>query len=161
MGTNPVVRGQTATAVADNVKTLRLQQNLGLRALSQRTDEAGRPLGHTAIDQIEKGKRRVDVDDLMTLAVALNVSPVRLMMPTTPSADSAVEATAVGRVTARQLWDYLTIESGGHPNRQTDVDLDWVMHSRPVWAQQTYTTGDIKALMDELRTKQGRSHGND
>jgi len=48
----------------------------------------GRPLGHSAVDQIEKGTRRVDVDDLMALAAALGVSPITLLMPGMSRADA-------------------------------------------------------------------------
>ena len=41
--------------------------------LSERTGEAGRTLSASALNSIETGKRRVDVDDLMALAAALDV----------------------------------------------------------------------------------------
>ena len=75
MGTNAVQRGATAETVSANVKRLRLEQNLGLRGLAKKLGEVGRPLTHSAVDQIEKGTRRVDVDDLMALAAALDVFP--------------------------------------------------------------------------------------
>src|ERR1700736_1212444 len=87
MGTNAVQRDATAETVSANVKRLRLEQNLGLRGLSKRLGEVGRPLGHSAVDQIEKGTRRVDVDDLMALALAFNVSPATLLMPKTSRAE--------------------------------------------------------------------------
>lgn len=50
-------------------------------ASSTKLGEVGRRLTHSAVDQIEKGTRRVDVDDLMALAAALDVSPATLLMP--------------------------------------------------------------------------------
>ena len=90
MGTNAVQRDATAETVSANVKRLRTKQNLGLRGLSTKLGEVGRPLGHSAVDQIEKGTRRVDVDDLMALAVALEVSPRRYCMPYAENADDQV-----------------------------------------------------------------------
>src|SRR5271163_4837774 len=115
MGTNAVQRDATAETVSANVRRLRKAQNLGLRGLSTKLTEVGRPLGHSAVDQIEKGARRVDVDDLMALSVALGVSPVTLLMPAVDRSDvkvrpqDAVNATAVPTpVTAEHLWGWLT-----------------------------------------------------
>ncbi|MGV0578105.1 helix-turn-helix transcriptional regulator [Mycolicibacterium elephantis] len=97
-----------------NVKRLRESLNLGLRALSSRLADTGRPLTHTALDKIERGTRRVDVDDLMALAVALEVSPATLLMPevTTPEWDDAdVESTGLPKgTTAELLWGLLTAQ---------------------------------------------------
>jgi transcriptional regulator with XRE-family HTH domain len=116
MGTNAVQRAATAETVSANVKRLRTDRNLGLRALATRLGEVGRPLGHSAVDQIEKGKRRVDVDDLMALAVALGVSPISLLLPGMPGADdrlAEVEVTGVKhRVLAQDLWHWLKAEPG-------------------------------------------------
>ena len=100
MGTNAVQHGPTAATVAANVKRLREQQNLGLRALAQRLADVGRPLTHTALDKIERGTRRVDVDDLMALAAALDVSPATLLMPTMVPAVPRVSELAY-----RPEWD--------------------------------------------------------
>ena len=110
MGTNAVQRDATAETVSANVKRLRTQQNLGLRGLSKKLGEVGRPLGHSAIDQIEKGTRRVDVDDLMALAVALDVSPITLLLPDNPEA----EVTVPGEddpVSAPRLWLWLRADA--------------------------------------------------
>jgi len=64
-----------------------------LRSLSKKLGEVGRPLGHSAIDQIEKGTRRVDVDDLVALALALDASPIALLTPPTDSSDAEISVT--------------------------------------------------------------------
>jgi predicted nucleic acid-binding protein len=107
MGTNAVRHDATAETVSANVKRLRLDQNLGLRGLAKKLKEVNRPLTHSAIDQIEKGARRVDVDDLMALAVALEVSPATLLTPMGGD-DELVDATAVGRLTVRELRRRIT-----------------------------------------------------
>lgn len=38
-----------------------------------------RPLAHTTVSEIERGARRVDVDDLVAIAAALEVLPVDLL----------------------------------------------------------------------------------
>ncbi|SDZ02548.1 Helix-turn-helix [Herbiconiux ginsengi] len=49
--------------------------------LSAELDQIGRPIPKASIGRIESGDRRVDIDDLMALAYALNVSPLSLLLP--------------------------------------------------------------------------------
>jgi len=79
--------------------------------LSARLEELQRPIPPLGIHRIETGKRRVDVDDLVGIALALGVSPVSLLMPTTDSPEDAVSVTGVeGTVNARRLWRWLVAE---------------------------------------------------
>ncbi|MFJ2544376.1 helix-turn-helix domain-containing protein [Microbacterium sp. NPDC087589] len=71
-----VVVGERGVAVARNVLELRKQEGVGYAELSRRTD--GR-LADLALRRIERGQRRVDVDDLFLLARALDVSVDRLL----------------------------------------------------------------------------------
>jgi transcriptional regulator with XRE-family HTH domain len=132
MGTKAVQRGATADTVAANVKRLREDKRLGLRTLASRLADAGRPLTHTALDKIERGTRRVDVDDLMALAVALGVSPLRLLMPYTVSAHEQVQATCRPSEAAHLLWDVLRAA----PFRETDGNMNYrhCLDSTPSWA---------------------------
>lgn len=133
MGTNAVQRDATAETVSANVKRLRTQQNLGLRTLSKKLGEVGRPLGHSAIDQIEKGTRRVDVDDLVALAAALGVSPITLLMPGMPGANIPAEMVAApgDPVSAGLWWQWLRADASlpgyAGPQRRFFVD------ARPEW----------------------------
>jgi hypothetical protein len=137
MGTNAVQRDATAETVSANVKRLRMKQNLGLRGLSKKLGEVGRPLGHSAVDQIEKGTRRVDVDDLMALALALDVSPITLLMPDMhmPGADDPAKMVAVPgmdtKVSAGRLWLYLR----GEASVTSISDLALVVNAQPEWQQ--------------------------
>jgi transcriptional regulator with XRE-family HTH domain len=162
MGTNAVLRDATAEAVGANVRRLRTDQNLGLRALAKKLEDAGRPLLYSAVDQIEKGKRRVDVDDLMALAVALGVSPVTLLMPAVDSVSPQddVSATAVPTpVTAEHLWGWLTAKYPlGDMSRLAFAGRSW-----PVWEQQNLTaevTAARKRIDDQLHGR-AVSNGND
>ena len=82
--------------------------------LAKKLGDVGRRRGHSAVDQIEKGTRRVDVDDLMALAEALNVSPITLLMPQTTkggepvkAGDELVQATCCPLECAEEPWDRL------------------------------------------------------
>src|SRR5271157_3715928 len=108
MGANAVQHGATANTVSANVQRLRNERNLTLRGLSRLLGKAGRPLTHSAVDQIEKGARRVDVDDLMALAAAFDVSPATLLMPPDATQEEQVEATGLSqKVMAQTLWGWL------------------------------------------------------
>ena len=135
MGTNAVQRDATADTVSTNVRRLRTDQNLGLRRLATKLGEAGRPLTHSAVDQIEKGTRRVDVDDLMALAAALDVSPATLLMPVSDEDQEVSVSGHKDKLTGRQVWDWIT----AHRPPRADVWagaglLVWLGRSRPFWS---------------------------
>lgn len=73
-----MVIGEAGQRVARNVKRLRQQQRLSLVEVSRRLTEAGRPIARLGLSCIEKCERRVDLDDLVALANALNVPVDRL-----------------------------------------------------------------------------------
>ncbi|HWF68191.1 MAG TPA: helix-turn-helix transcriptional regulator [Mycobacterium sp.] len=95
--------------------------------------EVGRPLGHSAVDQIEKGTRRVDVDDLVALALALDVSPITLLMPDMPGADDPAKMVAVAgmdtKVSAGRLWLWLR----GEASVTSVSDLALLVNAQPQW----------------------------
>ena len=153
MGTHAVQRGATARTVSKNVKDFREKRNLGLRGLAKKLGEVGRPLTHSAIDQIEKGTRRVDVDDLMALAAALEVSPITLLMPADVDRDTLVVATgARGKVPAERIWNWL---NASYPLQ--GAVMSFYGDALPVWEHDQLGRGHMADLMD-LRDPRG-THG--
>jgi transcriptional regulator with XRE-family HTH domain len=131
MGTHAVQRDATAQTVSVNVKRLRTRKNLGLRALARKLEEVGRPLRHSAIDQIEKGTRRVDVDDLVALALALDTSPMGLLLP---HGDDPAELVPVGgndKVPAERFWRWLR----GEVSVTAISDMGLAANTLPPWKQ--------------------------
>ncbi|MFJ7242362.1 hypothetical protein ACIQWB_35285 [Streptomyces olivaceus] len=63
----------------------------------------GRHLPATGVIKTESGERRVDVDDLVALALALNVSPLTLLLPDSWSEED-VWLTERRRVQSRTAW---------------------------------------------------------
>jgi transcriptional regulator with XRE-family HTH domain len=98
--------GPTGHLVRVNVQRLRRAAGLSVRGLSQALAEAGRPLGASAISDIESGKRRVDADDLAALAVVLGANPNALLLPPISAFEDEVEVTGAGTVTAAAAWDW-------------------------------------------------------
>jgi transcriptional regulator with XRE-family HTH domain len=74
---NPL--GPTGHQLAENVK--RLRGKTTYRELSDRLGQLGRPIPVLGLSRIENGTRRVDADDLVALAIALDVSPAALLLP--------------------------------------------------------------------------------
>jgi hypothetical protein len=77
--------GETGRVVARNITTIRKARNLAYTELSARLGKLGREIPTWGLRKIESGGRRVDTDDLVALALALNVSPVALLLSTEPS----------------------------------------------------------------------------
>ena len=105
MATRPVEIGPTGRQTSANIERLRLALGLSQRDLAARLTELGRPTPGTALSKIERGERRVDVDDLAAFAVALGVSPATLLLPPVAD-DTPTSVTGAGTVTTRQAWDW-------------------------------------------------------
>jgi transcriptional regulator with XRE-family HTH domain len=103
MPTQSIAPGPTSVRVAEAVKALRLARGMTQTDLARAMTHAGRKAIKTSINKIESSERRVDADDLMALAVALDVSPLRLLLPVeAPSKQAQVTETARARV--REVW---------------------------------------------------------
>lgn len=105
-------------AVARNLAAVRHRRRLSVRALSDRLAELGVRLLPSGITKIEQGgarerdvnvtrSRSVDVNELVALAIALNVSPTRLLLPD-GAADDWVQLTPAVRVQAWEAWEWMT-----------------------------------------------------
>jgi hypothetical protein len=79
--------GSVGQRVAKEVA--RLRGRTSVRELSARLSKLGRPILPSGITKLEQGKRRVDVDDLVALAVALKVTPTRLLLGPPPTDGTA------------------------------------------------------------------------
>lgn len=90
--------GPTGDTVRQNVK--RLRGGMQYKELSQRMEDVGRPIPTLGLRRLEAGERRVDVDDLMALAVVFGVSPLTILLPADGTRFAASEMTGV---TGRQV----------------------------------------------------------
>ncbi len=108
MANEPMQRGPAAQRVADNVRALRKARGLDLSDLSTRLADLGHPISVSGLSKLETGSRRVDVDDLAALAVALDVSPPRLLMPATADRSERIMLTPTVRATEDAAWRWAT-----------------------------------------------------
>jgi hypothetical protein len=81
MGSRAVEKGPTDRRVRENLVRLRGERQLTTQGLAARLTDLGRPIRADGITKIEAGQRRVDVDDLVALAIALEVNPSALLLP--------------------------------------------------------------------------------
>ncbi len=134
MGIRKVEKGPTSARAARNVRALREARGLSLAGLSQRLAEVGRPMIPNGLSKLENGERRLDVDDLMALSVALGVNPSRLLLPVDGSPDAQVEITETVSCPAWRAWEWA---DGFAPfdddleDLQGDRFEDFQMHARP------------------------------
>lgn len=152
---NPL--GPTGDTVRENVLRYRTRLNLGYADLARRLEALGRPIPVLGLSRIERGERRIDVDDLMALAVALGVSPTSLLLPDTAGADDTVTATGIeGPATDLLGWHRLYTPSAhiGRPAGERFVRdaIRFIADARPRW--------DIEGLtLDQLPGVGHREYG--
>ena len=73
--------GVIGHAVSENLVLIRAIRGLTLRELADRLAGNEHNISFTALGQIEAKKKRVEVDDLFALALALQVDPSALLLP--------------------------------------------------------------------------------
>lgn len=95
--------GPAGRALAANIRRIRGGQGLTYAALSRRLAETGRQLPPLSLRRIETGRRRVDYDDLLCLALALRVTVVDLMVPSTTPDDGPWPVTPTTRLPAGRV----------------------------------------------------------
>jgi hypothetical protein len=144
--------GLTGMTVADNIRRTREAQRLGFTEISQRLSSLGRPIAPLGLRRIESGERRIDVDDLLALAVALGgVSPVALLAPPSDSPQTKVEATATGKRSARALREWLCDYNPLEPLGFSTL-VDFAQRSWPKWALDEPVFGLTDRLQELRRT---------
>lgn len=118
--------GPAGERVADRVKKLRNASGLTYKELSERLDALGRPIPVLGLSRLEKGERRVDADDLIALALALDVTPNRLMLPDVDARSSASMHGLTPEVRGRpqELWSWAQGEEPIGTPVETLIDAD-------------------------------------
>jgi hypothetical protein len=83
MATRPVEIGPAGLHAARAIEHIRFVCRLTQHQLAARCTALGRPMTNTALSRTGRARRRCDIDDLVTSAVALIVSPSALLsLPT-------------------------------------------------------------------------------
>lgn len=123
--------GTTGMRVAQRVGELRQQRGLTLAELEDRLLEVGRPILLSALSKIEQGQRRVDADDLVALALALDVSPNMLLLPGEIQRAEPVALTETRSLDAQEAWQWASRDTPPSPTHwdffvsYTAADRGW------------------------------------
>ena len=134
MATRRVEIGTTGETVRANVARVRNKLGFTLRDVADRLTDIGHPMAHNTVSEIERGARRVDVDDLMALAAALDASPAALLMPVGEKDQEVAVTGHMGKLTCGRVWDWII---GRRPAGADPEGWDlavWWRRSRPAWS---------------------------
>lgn len=100
---------------ASRLRDVRTRRGWTQQDVSNQLAGLGRPMDRAAIARIEAGERQVSIDDFVSLAAALGVSPVHLIVPL--EGDVSVEIAPEVEVSPRQARQWIR---GQAPLRATD-----------------------------------------
>jgi transcriptional regulator with XRE-family HTH domain len=145
------------------VQHFRKYRRLTHAGVVERLKLLGYSMPRTGLSEIENGGRRVTVDDLMALAVALDVTPNDLLLPLYISQEP-VEVTALGSVDPKDLWRWADGVDGlpldppaglgpaetGSP--EDDGPADRVRHPSPRQAARYLGEGEPPTMEELLRS---------
>lgn len=110
--------GPTGQRVAENVAALREDRGYTKTELGRLLAELGRPMTLDVLTKLEGTQRRVDVDDLIALALALRVTPNRLLL-SDQVGDTEVQLTSVRAASGHDAWAWACGEKQLRPvNRE-------------------------------------------
>ena len=97
--------GPTGRRLAGRLRAVRQERGLTLAQLESGLAKLGRPIRLSTLSKIEKGQRLVNVDDLMALALALDVPPNLLLLPAN-AAVRQVQLTHDRSMSGSEAWRY-------------------------------------------------------
>lgn len=139
--------GKSGETVANNIRRLRKERGILYTELADQLKTLGREIPTWGLRKIESGGRRVDVDDLLALAIVLGVSPASLLMPMRKGEDGAEEVQADDLVpitgwhkaiTASAVWDWL-IAADALIGGDADMLLSFYQRALPAWKREEVT----------------------
>ncbi|GAA4374167.1 helix-turn-helix domain-containing protein [Paeniglutamicibacter cryotolerans] len=169
--------GPSGQTVALNLKRMREAQKLTYTEVSRKLESIGRAISPLAVRRMEDGDRRVDVDDLVALSVALNVAPVTLLMPNTDARDETVQMTGISDHEAEEVWKWVRADRKLGGSSDARELIDYIHLVTPSWRSEEYIQGAIqlaelgraevkakqgdRAELDSLLTENRENNGND
>lgn len=132
--------------------------------LSAKLDAIGRPIPPLGIRRIEDGTRRVDADDLVALAVALEVSPETLLMPYAENADDEVQITGWHAMAASEGWRWMQVDTSlgwrEFPRLSAEKALPAFVYQE-LMEERAARIPELKAKFEEKKRRYGLSDGDD
>lgn len=132
--------GPTGQRASERVAHFRGLRRLTYQSLADRLSSLGWPIPELGLRRIESGARRVTVDDLTALAVALDVSPLALILP--PRAEEGPLPTGVpDGLTSAEVWAWSREQTALAPESRFDF-----------WADEAARLWDEMAAYEQMRS---------
>jgi transcriptional regulator with XRE-family HTH domain len=122
---------------------------VSLKQLEERTALRGRKISLSALSKIENGDRKVDVDDLLVIALALDTSPTALLLPIEGEPDDSVRVTG-GYGSLALIWGWAVGAQSIDPRGN---ERAFKARSLPDW----YIDDNGGGLVAELRTRKAET----
>jgi 8-oxo-dGTP diphosphatase len=135
-----------------NLEHLRRVRGLTYREMSDRLAQIGRPIPTLGLSRIEKGNRRVDVDDLVALAAVLECSPVDLLQPRNSDVgeDGWVRVAEGLQVPANRAGEWMA----GLTMLPPQVSLPWPRSVTAAWLRSS-EMADMRRRIEQLEAALG------
>ena len=149
--------GPVGEAARRNIMRLRTTAGLSLAELSARMT-GDRQISLSGLSKIENGGRKLDVDDLVAIAAALDVTPLAILFGTSPDPDEHVQAGGTA-MEASSLWSWAV---GDLPLLDNDRrgfqarSLPWWLNVRAVSQADVIDSDDHEAVQRVLREAHDR-----
>jgi transcriptional regulator with XRE-family HTH domain len=128
MANREIEIGAAGKRAAANLAGIRKARHLEQSEVAGRMTMLGRPMSAPVVSKTEKLDRRIDVDDLVAFAVALGVTPNRLLLPGSARGDEQIELLPEVRVSAMTAWKWATGDAP-LPNGCAPSDLQTLIAS--------------------------------
>lgn len=145
--------GPTGERVAEQIARLRGEKNLTYAALEKRLEEGGHKIPALGLRRIEAKARHVSVDDLTAIAVALDVSPLTLLLPNHGGEDPEKVSGLKGAAGSNVLWLWglcqeplslpaePTLESDDNPQNARAIQLFRIMARPEILSRSSFVPG--------------------
>jgi transcriptional regulator with XRE-family HTH domain len=169
--------------IGNTVRRFRHERGMDLRDLEGKLAEEGHPIKLGQLSKLERGERRVDVDDLVALAIVLNVTPSQLLMPEPPSqgADQVVPLTPQRHVSWHRAWQWMCgdywLDDAMSPSKDANdlqaegaAEAEWHFAARPhdpfggysfdpslLYGRKEDVHAVVAAVYEAMRPKEGRN----
>lgn len=143
--------GPVGSQVAKNLARIRNAQRKTTAQLGELVTELGIPMTASTVTKIEKRDRRVTVDELVALALALDVSPATLLLPTEQPGAPVQLSPEGAPVPWEAAWRWLHGETplpGSDSAATWDQRVRWLDANRPYVPPSRATIQEIERLLE-------------
>jgi transcriptional regulator with XRE-family HTH domain len=144
-----------STVAAERIRTTRDRRGLTQAQLAAALTRLGHPMHQSAIAKIEARERKITLDDVLVLAVALDVPPGLLFVPVESDADLALTPTM--KIHPWYAWEWVRgLEP--LPGRATP---EWWDGSEPALLFENYIDAKKTANMAALEVRAAEFEGDE